>query len=151
VTLRLPRELGARLETWSRQAAPREGCGLLLGRRRGRTTAVERVTWARNLEPRHDRFDLDPLGLLTAERAARGAGLEVVGVWHSHPSGCARPSATDRAGAYEGWSYVIVGLAGSTPELRAFRLAGGRFAEQACSSTTSAPGSPPGSPASRSC
>jgi len=130
VTLQLPRELGARLASWARRALPSEGCGLLIGSRRFGCTAVERVTWARNLAQREDRFELDPGGLFAAERTARGAGLEVVGVWHSHPAGGARPSETDRAAAFEGWSYVIVGLAGPEPELRSFRLRAGRFEEQ---------------------
>jgi proteasome lid subunit RPN8/RPN11 len=130
VSLHVPSELCARLEGWSRLGLPRESCGLLIGRDAGGRTEVERVTWARNLERREDRFELDPGGLLAAERAARGAGLGVVGVWHSHPASGARPSAADRDAAYEGWSYLILGLAGPVPELRAFRLRGERLEEE---------------------
>ena len=85
-----------------------------------------RVTWARNVDPREDRYEVDPEGLLTAERAARASGLGVVGVWHSHPRGAAAPSTTDRRGAYGGWSYVIVRAA----ETRSFRLVKGVFEEE---------------------
>ncbi len=46
---------------------------------------------------------------LEAELAADG--LEVVGVYHSHPDGRARPSAADGAAAWPWYSYLIVPLA----------------------------------------
>ena len=53
--------------------------------------------------------------------------LGIAGVYHSHPRGPAEPSATDVAEAYyPEWIYLIVGLGGARPELRAFRIAGGR-------------------------
>lgn len=84
-----------------------------------------------NHERPHDRYDLDPAGFLAADREARSAGLEIVGIWHSHPDHPARPSATDLAGAWEGWSYVIVAVtADGAGELRSWRLEDGRFAEE---------------------
>jgi proteasome lid subunit RPN8/RPN11 len=49
--------------------------------------------------------------------------LTIVGVYHSHPSGAARPSPTDIAEAhYPEWVQIIVGLAGRRAEMRAYRL-----------------------------
>ncbi len=130
MTFHLPRALQARLATWSRLGLPRESCGLLIGREREGCTEVERVTWARNLEAARDRFEVDPGDLVAAQRTARGAGLDVVGVWHSHPRGGPQPSRSDREGAHAGWSHAVLDLGGSEPELRAFRLRGDRFVEQ---------------------
>ena len=44
-------------------------------------------------------FEIDPAALIAAHRAARGGGPEVLGYYHSHPTGRAEPSDTDRAQA----------------------------------------------------
>ena len=124
--IHLPARLRARLCGWSRLAAPREACGLLIGRLRDGRIEVERAIWARNVDARPDRYEVDPEGLLAAERAARASGSELVGAWHSHPAGAPEPSETDRRGAYEGWSYVIVAGA----DLRSFRGTAGGLREE---------------------
>lgn len=74
---------------------PYEACGILLGEGRRITAAME----ARNVHPSpHTHFEIDPQALIDAHRAARGgAASEVIGYYHSHPTGEAAPSATDRA------------------------------------------------------
>lgn len=75
-------------------AHPRECCGLLLGQ--GATIAEARP--AANIHPQPDRqFEIDPAALIAAHRAARGGGPQVLGYYHSHPSGRGEPSETDRA------------------------------------------------------
>lgn len=72
-------------------AAPAECCGLLLG-----GEAIERAVPTANVaaDPlRH--FEIDPQALISAHRAARAGGLQVLGYYHSHPSGHPVPSATD--------------------------------------------------------
>lgn len=104
---------------------PREACGLLLGRIEGRRRVAEVVHPARNLavERAHDRYELDPRDQLAAERAARDAGREVIGVWHTHPDHPATPSETDRAAAWSGWSYLILSVVrGELAEVRSWRL-----------------------------
>jgi proteasome lid subunit RPN8/RPN11 len=77
-------------------AAPREACGLLLGE----GTRVNTATQAANVHPAPEtHFEIDPAALIAAHKAARSGGPEVVGYWHSHPNGLARPSATDAAQA----------------------------------------------------
>ena len=112
---------------------PHEVCGLLIGRRVNEVVIVDRLAPARNLNrdrPR-DRFELDPVAFLKADQAARSAGLEVVGIWHSHPDHPAVPSRTDLAGAWEGYSYVIASVTRAGVEaVRSWRLSGDRFAEE---------------------
>lgn len=75
-------------------AHPREACGILLGER-GRITETRE---AANVHARPEtHFAIDPQTLIDAHRAARSGGPQVLGYFHSHPSGPAEPSATDRA------------------------------------------------------
>ena len=94
---------------------------------------MARVTQARNvnIERPRDRYELDPLDFLAAQRAAQSAGLEVVGVWHSHPDHAARPSETDRADAWPEWSYVIATVTErGADQVRSWRLEGDEFHEE---------------------
>ena len=131
--LQLSQELRASIEQFARAGYPRETCGLILGRQNGGCAEATRIFSARNLnrERAADRYELDPQHFLAADAEARDAGLEIVGIWHSHPDHPARPSATDLESAWEGWSYVIISVApDGARELRAWRLADGRFEEE---------------------
>ena len=76
-------------------AHPREACGLLLGNG-ARITEARETANAHSLPETH--FEIDPQALIDAHRAARHDGApQVIGYFHSHPSGPAAPSATDRA------------------------------------------------------
>lgn len=78
-------------------AHPSEACGLLLGARDHVHTA--RPTANAAADPA-EHFEIDPAALIAALRAARdGSGPPVIGYFHSHPNGLARPSATDQASA----------------------------------------------------
>jgi proteasome lid subunit RPN8/RPN11 len=71
-----------------------EVCGLLLGR----GELIEQALPCANVHPdpaRH--FELDPAALIAAHKAARMGGPEVLGYFHSHPTGLAEPSAEDQA------------------------------------------------------
>jgi proteasome lid subunit RPN8/RPN11 len=119
----------------SRAAAgyPYEVCGLLVGARSRRAIAVRRATDARNLaaEHRRVRYELDPRDFLAADAEARRDGLDVIGVWHTHPDHPARPSPTDLAAAWEGFTYLILSAgARGALEARAWWLGDGRFVEQ---------------------
>lgn len=91
----------------ARAAAPNEACGLLLGANQHITSAVPTANVA--ADPAMH-FEIDPAALIAAHRAAReGLGLSVIGYFHSHPNGLARPSATDaQSAARDGRVWVIV-------------------------------------------
>jgi proteasome lid subunit RPN8/RPN11 len=74
------------------RAAPEECCGVLLGH----GDRIEQALPAANVSERPDiRFEIDPVALLGAHKAARGGGPQVLGYYHSHPAGHPVPSATD--------------------------------------------------------
>jgi proteasome lid subunit RPN8/RPN11 len=120
------------LRAWAVEGHPHEVCGLLVGRLEGTVVHTERITQAPNLaeERSRDRYELDPEAFLAADHAAREEGLEIVGIWHSHPGAPAMPSLTDLERAWEGYSYVIVSTDGSGSEVRSWRLEDGRFREE---------------------
>lgn len=73
-----------------------ECCGLLLGR----DGVIHSIAPCENVHPQPaSHFEIDPAALIAAHRAAREGGPELLGYYHSHPTGRAEPSATDRASA----------------------------------------------------
>jgi proteasome lid subunit RPN8/RPN11/predicted GIY-YIG superfamily endonuclease len=92
------------------QASPDEACGLLLGEDGKVTEARAAANVA--LDPsRH--FEIDPQALIDAHRAERAAGPALLGYFHSHPTGSAEPSATDReraAGDGKAWAIIAFGM-----------------------------------------
>lgn len=96
-----------RLLAEAERAHPHEACGLLLGRG-GRIDEARRC---RNVHPDSARrFEIDPRSLIEAYRDARSGGPDVLGYYHTHPSGPASPSAIDRAQATgDGKVWAIVG------------------------------------------
>ena len=129
----MPAAIEWRLGRLAEAGYPREVCGVLLGRSAaGETVPVTVLQIAnRNRQRAHDRYEMDPRGLLAAEKEARRRELDIVAIWHTHPDHPARPSATDLAAAWEGWSYVIVPVTrGGAGALRSWRLIGNRFVEE---------------------
>lgn len=82
------------------QAAPQEACGLLFGTVRGTGIHIEAARPTANVHPQPlHHFEIDPAALIAAHKAARAGGPGLIGYFHSHPNGLARPSATDAASA----------------------------------------------------
>lgn len=130
--VRLAPGLAARIVAEARAAFPKECCGLIEGVvGEGRIGAVQ-LHPTPNLAGEPDRFEIAPEAHFAALRAARGAGRAIIGCYHSHPNGIARPSAHDLAGAgEENFLWLIAAL--TAPQgpvtLKAFRYSGRHFAE----------------------
>ena len=78
--------------------APLEACGLLAGR----NDQVEKVILVRNQAQSPARFVMDPYEQLEAFDWIESNGLELLGIFHSHPAGPETVSVTDIAeAAYE--------------------------------------------------
>ena len=96
VTLAVAPAAIAAMREASARAAPHEACGLLLGT----DARIEAVRETANVAPDPAcHFEIDPAALIAAHRNARNGGAVVLGYFHSHPNGLARPSATDAASA----------------------------------------------------
>ena len=73
---------------------------------------VERIVSSPNItedDPRTS-YQVDWNILLETTRVTREGIAEIVGFYHSHPSGPATPSRRDRADAWAGYSYLIVSM-----------------------------------------
>ncbi|HXF96425.1 MAG TPA: M67 family metallopeptidase [Gemmatimonadales bacterium] len=108
---------------------PHETCGLLAGRWDGEAKRVERVVPmpnARGDSPRN-RYLIGPDAFRRAALELERDGLEVVGVYHSHPDHPPRPSEFDREHAWPRLSYVILEVrAGRAQTLASWVLADDR-------------------------
>ena len=109
------------------QAYPEEGAGLMLGRFAGDEKQVETIlplTNTREDTDRHNRYLLDPQDYLKGEMEAARLGLDVLGVFHSHPDHPNQPSEFDREWAIPWFSYVITSIQqGKAVESRSWLLA----------------------------
>ncbi|QHS16279.1 desampylase [Halopenitus persicus] len=100
-----------------REAAdPVEVCGVLAGRfdeDGDRSTVTETHRASNAAETPRTRYLIDPEEQFAILEAIEAAGDEVVGFYHSHPTGPPYPSETDAADAtWPGRSYVICALDG---------------------------------------
>ena len=103
--------LRRKLESLAEMSYPFESCGVLAGGLEDGDVRVRKVWLARNIGRRvRDRFRLDPEDFLAADRRARESGSEIVGIWHSHPNRPPVPSRLDLDEAWDGYSYLILGI-----------------------------------------
>ena len=104
--LKISRELVGRMEAHMEQAYPGEGAGFLLGVD-GEVKEIFALPNAREEEARHNRFLLTPEDYMQAEMKAMGMGVDLIGVFHSHPDCPNVPSEYDREWAQPFFSYII--------------------------------------------
>lgn len=113
---------------------PDEACGLMVGRldRDGDVDAVcESFEPCENAAASSRIYSIGPRDLMRIERAADDAGLDIVGVVHSHTHTEPYPSPTDVEQAPDpGWHYVIVSLRDDAPMLRSYRIVDGAIREE---------------------
>lgn len=91
---------------------PNECCGAMLGRLDGDRKTV---TVAAPLEnsydgPQASRYEIQPEHLLAADREARQRGMDVIGIFHSHPDCDAYFSETDLKNSCPWYSFVVLSV-----------------------------------------
>ena len=98
---------------------PIEACGYLAGREGEVTYAIP----MKNTDESNEHFSFDPQEQFDAFKKTQNEGLRLIAVYHSHPETPARPSEEDIRLAYDpSISYIIVSLAGETPDMKSFRI-----------------------------
>ena len=103
----------------ARAGLPNEACGILAGLD-GR---VERFFPAEPDEPSPYYYRIESRDQIRIMNEIDAAGLDLLGIYHSHTSSPAYPSRTDAEQAF--WPdavYVIVSLAGADPDVRGYRM-----------------------------
>ena len=125
--IRLSRSFYDGIIDHARQDAPRECCGLL----GGRGVEVERSYRITNTELGVTRYLMDAEEQFRAFRDLDERGLDLVGIYHSHPATQAYPSPTDTSLAYYPDAvYFICSLQDpEQPVIRAFRIIDGEIEE----------------------
>ncbi|HYV08506.1 MAG TPA: M67 family metallopeptidase [Thermoplasmata archaeon] len=116
MTIEIPKAVVRAIEDHARDAFPEECCGFLFGHADESRRVVE-VRLAKNVasEDREHRYVVDPLELLHADNEARAKGLELIGIYHSHPNHPAAPSEFDRSRAASWYSYLILRIVDRQP------------------------------------
>lgn len=105
---------------------PLEACGLLSGRDR-----IAALCWRiRNAEQSPVAFTMDGEELTRALRDMESLGEQLLGLYHSHPSGSPYPSPFDVEHAVFPCSYLIISLRRVRPRVRSFRIAEGSIQEE---------------------
>lgn len=96
-TVAIPPSVRAKMERHAGAALPNEACGMLLGSIDGSAYDICDVVLTPNRMESPVRFAIPDGDVLRAYQTAAERGMDVVGVYHSHPSSPAVPSGTDAA------------------------------------------------------
>jgi proteasome lid subunit RPN8/RPN11 len=116
-----PAQLNKMFEV-AREAEPRECCGLIGGSEDGKAQTIYAL---RNVAAdKVVSYEAAPEDLFAAQRQMRERGEQLLAIYHSHPRASEpAPSETDvRLAYYPQAIYLIIGLAGAEPVMRAFRI-----------------------------
>lgn len=106
-------------------AFPYECCGFLYGFDNTDQRYIELAMPVSNSKSgdQRRRFEITPADYLFAERYALESGLDLLGVYHSHPNHPAIASEHDLAVAMPFFSYVIVSvMAGTAVDIQSWQL-----------------------------
>jgi proteasome lid subunit RPN8/RPN11 len=116
----------AAIRTHGAAAYPLECCGALIGS--AEPTTPRAITEAWPIEnvaavARERRFTIGPDDYRQAEARAAASGAALLGFYHSHPDGPARPSGEDLDRAWPNLDYIILSVQRGRPaELSCWRL-----------------------------
>jgi proteasome lid subunit RPN8/RPN11 len=124
--VRIPRELYDEMVAHAQAEAPNECCGMIASRN-GEAVTLYR---AENAAASPLRYEIDGAEQYRIQMAIDDAELDLGAIYHSHTRSAPYPSQTDiNLAFYPEAVYVIVGLAGDTPEVRAYEIRDGRVTE----------------------
>jgi proteasome lid subunit RPN8/RPN11 len=111
----------------ARDEAPNECCGLVASS----NGDAQRIYRAANAERSPVKYVVDPRDQIRIQNDIDDHGWELGAIYHSHTRTEPFPSQTD-INLARNWPdplYVIVGVAGDAPDVRAFRIVDGQVTE----------------------
>jgi proteasome lid subunit RPN8/RPN11 len=139
--LQISKKIFDEMISHAKTEAPNECCGLLAGKE-GRVSEIYRISNLPSDDPkvadlkvpadRRFRYVMDPKEQLSAFKQMRQGGIELLGIYHSHPHSPAYPSATDvRLAFYSDVYYLIVSLEDKDrAQIKAFRIVDQNITEE---------------------
>jgi proteasome lid subunit RPN8/RPN11 len=116
----IPAAMRDEIVAHARAGLPNEACGIIAGQ----GDRAERFFPAESDEPSPYYYRIESRDQIRIMNEIDDAGLDLIGIYHSHVSSPAYPSRTDAEQAF--WpdaTYVIVSLAGGAAELKGYRIA----------------------------
>jgi proteasome lid subunit RPN8/RPN11 len=107
-------------EAWETMVAhaqstfPDECCGVMIGKIDGEMKNVTSAIAVENAYKgkQEDRYEIRPEDLLAADKNARAHGLDLIGIFHSHPDCDAYFSKTDLENSCPWYSFVVLSIKG---------------------------------------
>jgi [CysO sulfur-carrier protein]-S-L-cysteine hydrolase len=111
-----------------RRTPRKESCGLLAGS----NGVITRAFRAKNESAQPDTaYEIAPEELFRLMREIRAAGLELLGIYHSHPAGENAPSSRDIERAYypDAAYFILTTRLDAQKSIRAFSIRDGRVSE----------------------
>ncbi|HEX4626882.1 MAG TPA: M67 family metallopeptidase [Solirubrobacteraceae bacterium] len=125
--MRIGRAMIDEMVAHAREEAPNECCGLVASS----NGDAQRVYRAANAERSPVKYVVDPRDQIRIQNEIDDHGWELGAIYHSHTRTEPFPSQTD-INLARNWPdplYVIVGVAGEPPDVRAFRIVDGQVSE----------------------
>lgn len=113
MVFQIPSDILERIHANGQAAYPEEGAGLMLGTVQDEIKRVMEIVPLKNAREdtaRRTRYLLTARDYLNAEREAESLGLDVLGVYHSHPDHPNHPSEFDLEWAMPWFSYLITSV-----------------------------------------
>ncbi len=112
--IRIEKRAWRKIAAHAEATYPNECCGALLGVSENGAKVVKEAVELENAYAgsQRDRYEVRPEDLLQADRAARDRGLDLIGIFHSHPDCEAYFSATDLKNSCPWYSFVVVSVRG---------------------------------------
>ena len=135
-------QIRTQINSHGESAYPEEGAGFLLGvdGEKRQVKAILPLSNSREDGARNNRYLITPQDYLHGEQEAAEMGLDLIGVFHSHPDHPDQPSEFDRQWALPWFSYIITRIQGGRAAgSRSWRLSEdrSRFDEEQISITHS--------------
>jgi proteasome lid subunit RPN8/RPN11 len=110
--IRIQSDPWAAMVAHAQSTYPNECCGAMLGSLDGDTKVVSEALALRNAfeGAQAARYELRPEDLLAADKAARERGMDLIGIYHSHPDCDAYFSQTDLKNSCPWYSFVVLSI-----------------------------------------
>ena len=127
VSLEIPADIFEQIIVQAKAQAPVEACGILAGR----NDKVEKLYEMTNVDKSSYHFMMEPKEQFKVVKDIRSAGLEMLAIYHSHPTTPARLSQEDiRLSLTPDVTYVVVSLQDSNcPAVKGFLIEDGNVSE----------------------
>lgn len=108
----LLKDVGEAMNKAAIEAFPNECCGFFFGHEISGDRVVQEVMPVENSKEgdQRRRFSIDPKAYMDAEKRALAMDMNLLGVYHSHPSHPAIPSEHDLKQAMPWFSYIILSV-----------------------------------------